>query len=82
MNNIIKELIIARDLIKDPKHWTQGAYARDKYDEAVPVNAETATCWCAMGACIFATMTDWDHRLVYTLANTFKEIGKSYCQHL
>ena len=42
-------LIEARDLIKDPARWTQGAYARDADGRAVSSTSPEACQWCAMG---------------------------------
>lgn len=36
--------------IKDPEHWTQHAFARDKEDRQVSPRSENAVCWCVMGA--------------------------------
>lgn len=40
----------ARALIADPRHWTQGAYARDKWSREVHVEDGRAVKFCAMGA--------------------------------
>lgn len=38
------------DLLKDPKHWTKGSYAKDA--EGLPVSSASpdAVCWCLGGA--------------------------------
>jgi hypothetical protein len=40
----------AREIISDPKRWTQGTYARDKDGAAIHPYDDSATCWCALGA--------------------------------
>ena len=48
---------VAVDLLKrvaeffreDPKRWTQGNAARDRFGVAVSERDETAVCWCAIG---------------------------------
>ncbi len=51
-----KEVLIAvRELISDPKRWTQNAYARkgqDKFSMSVHPESKEATCWCMTGAII------------------------------
>lgn len=43
-------LKVARELISDRSHWTQGEYARDAKELPVNPNDESATCFCAVGA--------------------------------
>lgn len=43
-------LIQARALIADRKHWTQGAYARDRKSRVVHPLSDTAVRFCAIGA--------------------------------
>ena len=50
MNRIYQILTAAQDLIRDPKHWTQRAYARDRHGAGVGSNHPNAVCWCADGA--------------------------------
>lgn len=40
----------ARALIEDPKHWTQGAYARNKSGKPVDADSPAAERFCALGA--------------------------------
>lgn len=40
----------ARDLIADPKCWTQGELARDAGGSPCDPDAPEAVCWCAAGA--------------------------------
>jgi hypothetical protein len=40
----------ARDLIKDPKHWTQGHAARDEFGSPTESTYSDAVCWCSLGA--------------------------------
>ena len=40
----------AQDLIRDPKHWTQGAFARDAHGGPVPLKSVAAVCFCSAGA--------------------------------
>lgn len=46
----LEALIAARDLISDPKRWTQDVQARDKYGHRVGALHPSAAKWCAMGA--------------------------------
>jgi len=48
----LKWLKEAHALIKDPKHWTQAAYARSRPNSPIPRHAtsEFAACWCSVGA--------------------------------
>ncbi len=43
-------LIQAWKKIEDPKHWTQGALARDSVGEHCSPYRPEAVCWCAQGA--------------------------------
>ncbi|MBC2806577.1 hypothetical protein C3Y94_025845 [Rhizobium ruizarguesonis] len=41
----------AQNLIRDPKNWMQGWFARDEHGMGLPNGADTrATCFCSMGA--------------------------------
>lgn len=40
----------AQDLIRDPKNWTQGAYARTAIGTPVLSRDEDAVCFCSLGA--------------------------------
>lgn len=59
-----KEAIIAvRELISDPKRWTQGVYARRIKDDpifhhSVTPQSKDATCWCMLGAVIKVCSSD------------------------
>ena len=50
MNNITEVLTEARELISDPKRWTQGLYARDVRGNYTKWNSPEAACWCSAGA--------------------------------
>ena len=50
MSQAKKVLERARELITDPAHHTQDAYAKDDRGIKVSVNNVRATCWCSMGA--------------------------------
>ncbi len=51
----IKEILIeARDLIEDPDHWTQGAFAKGSFGNPVASESEYAESWCAAGAILKA----------------------------
>jgi hypothetical protein len=39
-------------LLRDPKRWTKGAYARDAYFGSTPARGSAARCFCEMGAAI------------------------------
>lgn len=43
----------AAEIIKDPEHWTQGAYARtepDRYGDRAEITSKEACCFCMEGA--------------------------------
>lgn len=46
-SNVLED---AKALIKDPKHWTQGVHARDKYENSVSSFSDKAVCFCSLGA--------------------------------
>lgn len=43
-------LVAARDIISDPKHWTQGYYALDMYGAHREAQSKDAVCFCSLGA--------------------------------
>ena len=43
-------LIKAKAVIADPKHWTQGSYAKDAEGRNVGPAKPDAVCWCSIGA--------------------------------
>jgi hypothetical protein len=45
-------LTAAQELIRNPKHWTQGAYARDAQGGKVGALNPNAVCWCMSAAII------------------------------
>lgn len=45
-------LIKSKELISNPKNWTQGMFARDEYGTPVPSISENACSWCSAGAVI------------------------------
>lgn len=49
MKSMAELLKNARELITDPAHWTQGAYAKNEYGSTTESHADNATCWCAYG---------------------------------
>jgi len=50
MNNTKAILIRARELIYDPEHWTQMAFARDVIGASCEPENKYAASWCARGA--------------------------------
>lgn len=40
----------AKALIADPKHWTQGWYAKDAKGHSTVPSTPNAVCWCSVGA--------------------------------
>jgi hypothetical protein len=50
MTEIVEVLKKARGLISDPKHWTQGTFAKDAYGREVDPEDDQAICFCAIGA--------------------------------
>lgn len=49
-NPTVSLLTAARNLISDPNHWCQGAYARTVYGNPVGPAESSAVTWCAFGA--------------------------------
>lgn len=49
--NYAAHLREAKELISDPKHWAQGAAARDARGEQCPIKSNVAVAFCAYGAC-------------------------------
>lgn len=47
----------ARALISDPKGWTQGASARNKYGKMVDPESPKATRFCALGSVVRSSST-------------------------
>ena len=43
-------LIKAKAVIADPKHWTQGQYAKDVKGYSTGPSTPDAVCWCSLGA--------------------------------
>jgi hypothetical protein len=54
----------AKAIIADPKHWTQGAFARKENGTQSPTNVKEAVCWCTMGAIFKAAGIDADNYYV------------------
>lgn len=50
MNPTLEVLIKAREIIADPKRWTQGWYAKDCDGVMTDSMNADAVCWCSMGA--------------------------------
>lgn len=48
--NTLETLKAARELISDPKRWTQKTSARDSKGRPTFADEEEAVCWCAIGA--------------------------------
>lgn len=66
MSNSVFELLSkAQDLIRDPKNWTQGKFARNAEGGYVHVHSEQAVCFCSLGAIERLTVDDWE---LYTQA--------------
>lgn len=49
-NPVLELLTKAQDLIRDPKNWTQGTYARTKDGTAIQSLDGRAVCFCSLGA--------------------------------
>ena len=43
-------LVKAKAVIADPKHWTQGQYAKDVKGYSTGPSTPDAVCWCSLGA--------------------------------
>ena len=50
MTTVHDVLVRARQIITPPEAWTQGALARGKNSEPVPVSFNDAVCFCSYGA--------------------------------
>lgn len=50
MKSTLQILIEGRELISDPKRWTQGQTALDASMQCVFPNSQKAVCWCSLGA--------------------------------
>lgn len=48
----LEALKSARDLLSDPKHWTQDWYAKNAAGRGVDPAGAQATCWCVRGAVV------------------------------
>ncbi len=47
--NLLDLLRAARARIAQKEHWTQGAYARDRFGRLADSREAEATCWCSVG---------------------------------
>lgn len=45
----MKKFDTLQELFADPKRWTKGAYARNKYNTIVSFENPSATCFCLAG---------------------------------
>lgn len=52
-------LVRARELIAEPKNWTQGVMARDRTGDATLPGDKHATCFCTAGAVYRAEIDAW-----------------------
>lgn len=50
-------LVKARELIADPKRWTQGVYARDADGCFVSATSPSSASWCSVGAVLCAAVS-------------------------
>jgi hypothetical protein len=60
------------DLLRDPTHWTQRAYAKDADGNCVTSDDPSAVCWCIYGAINKCYPNDEDHKMV--LRHKLREI--------
>jgi hypothetical protein len=58
MKTVLDTLISTRAKIEDPKTWCQGVLARDSAGGEVPVGAQEACQWCALGALYSQSQAD------------------------
>lgn len=49
----------AWELLSDPTHWTQGAFAKDAKGQDVTFDDPKACCWCTIGALRRCYSSDW-----------------------
>lgn len=50
MNNVLKILQDARNIISDPRRWTQKPMALSAFGFRVEADDPRACCWCSLGA--------------------------------
>lgn len=58
--SVLETLIAAREKIKTPEKWTQGAYARVASGDSTAYRDPAATAYCAFGAICAAAPSAWD----------------------
>ncbi|KQS84277.1 hypothetical protein [Rhizobium sp. Leaf383] len=58
MRNPLEILTQAQNLIRDPNHWTQGAYARNEHGHSLMIDDDGVTCFCSLGALRKAANSD------------------------
>jgi len=73
-------LVKARELIADPKRWTQRAYARDAYGSVISATSPSAASWCSVGAVLCAavsqeTLSEGDKALAFLDSNATNKFG-------
>lgn len=73
VNETVKILRAARDLISDPKKWTQGAYARDANGDLCRCEGPEAASWCAFG--VLWGRQDATYYLVMCLPDSYKTVA-------
>lgn len=73
MNNTLTLLTKTRDLLSDPRRWTQNVLARDSQGRYVRLRDESAVSFCAFGA-IYRTAFDLDMEEGYILKSVRQEI--------
>lgn len=64
-------------IIKNPKHWSQGALARDCHNEELPqVRTPKSVAFCAMGAVLFVNGPG-ERKAIRLLSEVASEIAKN-----
>lgn len=63
-----------KELLNDESKWTQGAYARDAQGRATTTFAQSATCFCLIGAAK-ACYGSTNHKYVNVLERLAEHLG-------
>lgn len=74
MKTALEILTLAQELIRDPKHWTQGAYARNEHGTPTGACNPAAVRWDASGA-ILKVAGAPQYIVTAALADLFKGEG-------
>ena len=71
-------LIKAKAVIADPKHWTQGCYAKDAEGQSVGSTKSDAVCWCSVGAAEKVTCEENAHIARFAAMQYLSEASEKF----